>query len=47
MIEECRLHQVDPLAYLTDVLPRIMDHSSHRIAELLPRQWAEANRGEK
>lgn len=44
IIEECRLHGVDPLAYLTDVMPRIMDHSSHRIAELLPRQWAESNR---
>jgi len=44
IIEECRLHQVDPLAYLVDVMPRIMDHSSHRIAELLPRQWAETRR---
>ena len=44
IIEECRLHQVDPLAYLADVMPRIMDHSSHRIVELLPRQWAEARR---
>jgi transposase len=46
IIEECRLHGVDPCAYLVDVMPRIMDHSSHRIAELLPRQWAEANRTE-
>jgi len=46
IIEECRLHGVDPCAYLVDVMPRIMDHSSHHIAELLPRQWAEANQVE-
>ena len=43
IIEECRLHGVDPFAYLADVMPRIMDHSSHRIAELLPRQWARSH----
>ena len=37
IIEECRLHGVDPFVYLVDVLPRIMDHSSHHIAELFPR----------
>ena len=44
IIEECRLHGIDPFAYLVDVLPRIMDHSSHRIAELLPKQWAQSQR---
>jgi len=33
IIEECRLHRVDSFAYLVDVMPRIMDHSSHRITE--------------
>ena len=46
IIEECRLHGVDPFAYLVDVMPRIMDHSSHRIADLLPRQWAKSQRQE-
>jgi len=43
IIEECRLHGVDPFAYLVDVMPKIMDHSSHRIADLLPRQWAKSH----
>jgi hypothetical protein len=44
MIEECRLHGVDPFAYLVDMMPGIMDHSGHRIADLLPRQWAKSQR---
>jgi hypothetical protein len=44
MIAECRLHGVDPFAYLVDVMPGIMDHSGHRIADLLPRQWAKSQR---
>jgi transposase len=42
IIENCRLWGIDPMEYLNDVLPRIMDHPQTRIAELLPRQWKEA-----
>jgi len=39
----CRKLHIDPLAYLTDVLTRIMDHSSTRIDDLLPIPWIEAH----
>jgi transposase len=42
IIENCRVNGINPVAYLTDVLPRIQDHPHKRINELLPRQWAEA-----
>jgi hypothetical protein len=35
----CGLHQVDFEAYLTDVLPRMVDHDPDRIEELLPHNW--------
>ncbi len=44
IIENCRLHDIDPMEYLNDVLPRIMDHPHQRISELLPRQWKQARR---
>ncbi len=36
----CRLHGVDPWAYLHDVLGRINDHPVNRVAELSPAVWA-------
>jgi hypothetical protein len=42
IIENCRLNDIDPMEYLLDVLPRIMDHPRNRIRELLPRAWKEA-----
>ncbi len=42
MVENCRMWDIDPMEYLNDVLPRIMDHPKSRIAELLPRQWKQA-----
>jgi len=41
IIENCRMHKVNPMTYLVDVLPRIQDHPINRISELLPRQWSE------
>ena len=39
LIETCKLNNVDPQAYLTDVITRIVNnHPSSRIDELLP--WA-------
>lgn len=36
----CRLHGIDPWAYLHDVLGRINDHPVNRIADLTPANWA-------
>jgi transposase len=39
LIETCKLNDIDPLAYLTDVLTRIVNgHPNHDIDQLLP--WA-------
>ena len=40
LIQTCRLHDVDPQAWLADVLARINDHAIHRLDELLPWNWS-------
>lgn len=35
----CKVNDVEPLAWLTDVLSRIQDHKANRLSELLPRNW--------
>ena len=40
LIETCKLNDVDPQAWLADVLARINDHAIHRLIELLPWNWA-------
>lgn len=42
IIENCRMHDIDPMEYLLDVLPRVMDHPQTRIGELLPLAWKQA-----
>lgn len=37
----CRLHGIDPYAYLVDVLQRIDVHPAKDVAQLTPRQWKE------
>jgi transposase len=47
LIESCKLNDVDPKAWLADVLARIADHPMQRLADLLPWHWEaarEANR---
>ena len=39
LVENCRLADVDPEAYLVDIIARLPDHPMKRIAELLPRAW--------
>jgi len=39
LIETAKLNDVDPQAWLTDVLARLQDHPAKRIAELLPWNW--------
>jgi hypothetical protein len=41
IVENCRMHSIDPMEYLLDVLPRIEDHPMSRVAELLPPAWKE------
>ena len=39
LINTAKLNEVDPEAWLADVLRRIADHPARRIAELLPWNW--------
>ena len=39
LIETAKLNNIDPRAWLADVLARIADHPARRIAELLPWNW--------
>jgi transposase len=38
-IATCQRHDVEPFAYLRDVLTRIAGHPHHRLSELLPATW--------
>ena len=40
LIQTAKLNDVDPQAWLADVLARIADHNIHRLGELLPWNWA-------
>jgi len=37
----CRLHDINPYTYLTDVLQRVGQHPASRVEELTPRLWKE------
>ena len=37
------MNDVDPQAWLADVLARIADHPAHRIEELMPWNWRPAS----
>ncbi len=39
LITTCKMNDVDPQAWLADVLARIADHPAHRIDALLPWNW--------
>jgi transposase len=39
LIETAKLNDIDPLAWLTDVLARLPDHPARRITDLLPWNW--------
>jgi transposase len=42
IVASCQRVQIDPFAYLRDVLSRVATHPITRIAELLPHNWAPA-----
>ena len=39
LIETCKMNDVDPQAWLADVLARLPDHPASKVAELLPWTW--------
>ena len=42
LIATCRMNDIDPEAWLRDVLSRLPDYSASRIDELLPWNWKKA-----
>ena len=42
LIQTAKMNQIEPLAYLTDVLTRLPTHPNSRIEELLPTRWRPA-----
>ena len=46
LISTCRLHGVDPMVYLTDVLQRVAIHSAKDIETLTPRLWKQHHAAE-
>jgi transposase len=42
LIQTCKLHAVEPYAYLADVLRRLPSHPCNRVTELLPFNWKPA-----
>jgi len=42
LIQTCKLHGVEPYAYLADVLRRLPSHPANRVAALLPFNWKPA-----
>ena len=39
LIIAAKMNDVDPRAWLADILARIATHPAHRLDELLPRNW--------
>jgi transposase len=44
LIESCRRRNIDPYAYLRDVLTRLPRMTNHQIAEVTPEAWAKSRR---
>jgi hypothetical protein len=44
LIVTAKMNDIDPQAWLADVLRRINDHSVSRLGELLPWNWRPLNR---
>jgi hypothetical protein len=43
LIVSAKINDIDPQAWLADVLDRIAGHPAHRIDELLPWHWKTQN----
>ena len=35
----CKINDVEPLAWLTDILNIIPDHKANKLSDLLPQNW--------
>jgi len=47
MVENCRLQGIDPLAYLAEMMPLLVDREEGAdVSDLLPRQWKAAQSAE-
>jgi transposase len=44
LIQTAKLNEIDPQAWLADVLARIAEHPAHRLDELLPWTWRALHR---
>ncbi|MCB1084233.1 MAG: IS66 family transposase, partial [Simkania sp.] len=44
LVQSCKASGVNPEKYLADVMKRLMSHSNQKLHELLPDQWAKAQR---
>jgi len=44
VIESCRRRNLDPYAYLRDVLTRLPNMTNHQIPEVIPAVWAKPKR---
>jgi len=42
LIENCRMHGVEPIAYLKDVLERLPTTTNQQVAQLTPLNWKKA-----
>jgi transposase len=47
LITTAKLNNIDPQAWLADVLARIAEHPAHRIDELLPWNWMPTERSQQ
>jgi len=43
LVASCKLHQIDPFAYFTDVLKRVSTHPAEKIDDLLPGEWKKSH----
>ncbi|GHV07895.1 hypothetical protein FACS1894160_1280 [Bacteroidia bacterium] len=41
LLETCKLNNVNPTEWLTDVLNHINEHKANELADLLPKIWVE------
>jgi transposase len=39
LVETCKMNDVDPQAWLADLLARLPDHPANKVADLLPWSW--------
>jgi transposase len=47
LLASCRRHNVDPYAYLKDVIARLGGHPAKQLKELMPAYWAPATAASK